>query len=99
VVCSAQTLTLIPANLGFEAAATTPTVFITVDTAFRHAAACQPRDRVLVHAAAGGVGLSAIQLVGAMGGVPVATGGSGDKRALVRWVSCSFHGRCSFQLS
>ena len=73
-----------PTNLGFEEAASTPTVFITVDCAFRQSAAVQPGDRVLVHAAAGGVGLAALQMVAAQGGTAVATAGSPNKRALVR---------------
>jgi len=73
-----------PSNLTFEEAATTPTVFITVDAAFRQAAACQPGERALVHAAAGGVGLAAIQMAAALGGTVIATAGSSNKRALVR---------------
>ena len=73
-----------PPNLSFEEAATTPTVFITVDEAFRQAAAVAPGDRVLVHAAAGGVGLAALQLIHALGAQPMATAGSSDKRMLVR---------------
>ena len=73
-----------PANLSFEEAATTPTVFITVDSAFRQAAGVGPGDRVLVHAAAGGVGLAAMQLIDALGATTLATAGSSDKRALVR---------------
>ncbi len=73
-----------PANLCFEEAATTPTVCITVDCAFRQSAAVQPGERVLVHAAAGGVGLAAIQLIEALGGEVLATAGSPNKRVLVR---------------
>ena len=61
VQASAQTLVPMPASLSFEQAATTPTVFLTVDTAFNAAAACGPGDKVLIHAAAGGVGLAALQ--------------------------------------
>ena len=68
----------------FEEAATIPTVFITVDSAFRQAAAVRPSDRVLVHGAAGGVGLAAIQMVAALGGSTIATAGSSNKRTLVR---------------
>ena len=74
----------LPSNLTYEAAATTPTVFITVDSAFRQAAACQPGECVLVHAAAGGVGLAAIQMAAALRGTVIATAGSSNKRALVR---------------
>ena len=73
-----------PPNLSFESAATCPTVFITVDTAFRQAAGCRPGERVLVHGAAGGVGLAAIQQAAALGGVVVATAGGPNKRSLVR---------------
>ena len=80
----AATVVRMPPNLSFEEAATTPTVFITVDEAFRQAAAVAPGDRVLVHAAAGGVGLAALQLIHALGAQPMATAGSSDKRMLVR---------------
>ena len=73
-----------PSTLSFEEAATTPTVFITVDVAFRHAAACGSSDRVLVHAATGGVGLAATQVAQALGATVVATAGSSNKRALAR---------------
>ena len=81
---SAHTVMAMPATLSFEEAATTPTVFITVDSALHHAAALQPGERVLVHAAAGGVGLAAMQLIRAVGATTIATAGSSDKRALVR---------------
>jgi len=81
---AASRMAPMPPNLSFEAAATCPTVFITVDAAFRQAAGCLPGERVLVHAAAGGVGLAAIQMAAALGGLVVATAGSPNKRALVR---------------
>ena len=80
----AQTVVRMPPHLGFEAAASCPTVFITVDSAFRQSAGVRPGDRVLVHAAAGGVGLAAIQMVAALGGTTVATAGSPNKRGLAR---------------
>ena len=43
--------------------ATLPTVMATVDAAFRQAAAVEAGDRVLVHAATGGVGLAAVQIL------------------------------------
>ena len=73
-----------PCNLDFEEAATTPTVCITVDSAFRQSAGVGPGDRVLVHAAAGGVGIAAMQLIAALGAETVATAGAPNKRALVR---------------
>jgi NADPH:quinone reductase-like Zn-dependent oxidoreductase len=83
VVASAKTVVPLPALLSFEEAATMPTVFITVDAALIQAANMQPTSRVLVHAAAGGVGLAAMQLVAATGAVPLATAGSAVKRSLL----------------
>ena len=84
VQASAQTLVPIPASLSFEQAATTPTVFLTVDTAFNAAAACRPGDKVLIHAAAGGVGLAALQQAALLHCSVFATAGSPAKRMLVR---------------
>ena len=84
VQASAQALVPMPASLSFEQAATTPTVFLTVDTAFNAAAACKPGDKVLVHAAAGGVGLAALQQAALLGCLVCATAGSPAKRMLLR---------------
>jgi NADPH:quinone reductase-like Zn-dependent oxidoreductase len=84
VQASAQTLVPMPGHMSFEAAATMPTVFITVDMVLNQAAGLQPGERVLVHAAAGGVGLAALQLVQAIGAEPIATAGSPSKRSLLR---------------
>ena len=81
---NAATVACMPDNLTFEDAATTPTVFITVDAALRQAAALLPGEAVLVHAAAGGVGLAAIQVATLMGGTVIATAGSPFKRGVVR---------------
>ncbi len=64
VVSPATTLAPMPATLSFSEAATVPTVFITVEMALEKGAAMKAGDRVLVHAAAGGVGLAAIQVHG-----------------------------------
>jgi NADPH:quinone reductase-like Zn-dependent oxidoreductase len=80
---SAQTLVPMPGSVSFEEAATMPTVFITVDTALLQLAAMAERDTVLVHAAAGGVGLAALQLIQAAGATAIATAGSPHKRGLV----------------
>ena len=61
-----------------------PTVFVTVDTSIHQLAAATPADRVLVHAAAGGVGLAAMQVIARAGATAVATAGSPNKRALLR---------------
>lgn len=52
-----------PAQLSFEEAATIPTTFLTAYYGLYRQAKVQPGERVLIHAAAGGVGQAAIQLV------------------------------------
>ena len=84
VLASAKTVVPLPGSLPVEAAASMPTVFVTVDAALHRSAAMQPGERVLVHAAAGGVGLAAVQVIQAAGAVPLATAGSANKRGLLR---------------
>ena len=62
-----------PEGLSFEEAATIPIVFLTVWYALRHLTNLSAGDRVLIHAAAGGVGLAAIQLAQAAGAEVFAT--------------------------
>ena len=73
-----------PSSITYQEAATLPTVFVTVDVALLQVAAVQPGESVLVHAAAGGVGLAASQVLVGLGAVCVATGGSPSKRVLLR---------------
>ncbi len=73
-----------PAAWEFEQAATVPTVFFTVYYALQHLARLQPGERVLIHGAAGGVGIAAIQLARHLGAEIHATAGSDEKRAFVR---------------
>jgi NADPH:quinone reductase-like Zn-dependent oxidoreductase/acyl carrier protein len=89
VTASAQTLVPMPTHISYEAAATMPTVFITVDMVLNKAAALRPGERVLVHAAAGGVGLAALQVVSSVGATAVATAGSPFKRSLLRSLGVS----------
>ena len=84
VHCSPQTLVRMPPCLGFEEAASMPTVFITTRMAFEQAAAVRRGQRVLVHAAAGGVGLAALQVLPHLGAEIIATAGGPAKRALLR---------------
>jgi NADPH:quinone reductase-like Zn-dependent oxidoreductase/acyl carrier protein len=73
-----------PADWSFAAAATVPTTFFTVYYAFQELARLQPGERVLIHGAAGGVGIAAIQLAQHIGAEVFATAGSPDKRDFVR---------------
>ena len=84
VIASAKALVPMPKDVSFEEASTMPTVFVTVDTALNRVAAVQKDDKVLVHAAAGGVGLAAMQVLQAAGAQPLVTAGGPTKRSLLR---------------
>ncbi len=71
----------IPAGLSFAQAATIPIAFATAAYALRTLAGIQAGDRVLIHAAAGGVGLAAVQIAQRAGAVVIGTAGSPEKRA------------------
>ena len=74
----------LPAQLRHAEAATIPTVYITAHTAFRQATTVQSGTRVLLHAAAGGVGLAAIQVLVEAQAEVFATAGGPSKRSLLR---------------
>lgn len=62
-----------PAQLTFAEAATLPTAFLTAAYGLWHLANLKRGDRVLIHAAAGGVGLAAVQLAHHVGAEVYAT--------------------------
>lgn len=84
IVTRADALAPMPVGWTFDAAATVPTVFFTVYYALKHLADLQPGERVLIHGAAGGVGIAAIQLARHLGAEIFATAGSDEKRDFVR---------------
>ena len=69
-----------PAHLSFEAAATIPIAFLTAYYALHEQARLRGGERVLVHSAAGGVGLAAIEVAGWLGATVYATAGTPEKR-------------------
>ncbi|MFY1632305.1 SDR family NAD(P)-dependent oxidoreductase [Solwaraspora sp. WMMB335] len=73
VTVAADRVAPLPATLGHAEAATIPVAFCTAAYGLHHLAALKPGDRVLIHAAAGGVGLAAMQLVQAAGAEVFAT--------------------------
>jgi phthiocerol/phenolphthiocerol synthesis type-I polyketide synthase C len=73
-----------PESWSFAAAATVPTAFFTVYYALTELARLQPGERLLIHGAAGGVGIAAIQVARHLGAEVFATAGTADKRELVR---------------
>jgi acyl transferase domain-containing protein/acyl carrier protein len=60
------------------------TVFLTAYYALAEVARLQRGERVLIHNAAGGVGLAAVQIAQWLGGEIYATAGNEEKRALLR---------------
>ncbi|MFC4257426.1 NAD(P)H-quinone oxidoreductase [Marinobacter lacisalsi] len=82
-VPSAQVLP-VPAGLTLKQAAALPEVFATAWMNLYMVAGVKPEERVLVHAAASGLGTATIQLAVAMGNPVFATAGSDDKLAVCR---------------
>jgi phthiocerol/phenolphthiocerol synthesis type-I polyketide synthase C len=73
----------LPAGLSPEAAATVPVAFLTAWYALIECARLKRGERVLIHGAAGGVGLAAMQIARSRGAEVLATVSSPDKRAVV----------------
>ncbi len=73
-----------PRNLSFEEAATSPITFLTAYYALIELARLKAGDWVLIHAAAGGVGLAAIEIANSVGAKIIATVGSKEKEEYVR---------------
>ncbi len=73
-----------PPALSHEEAVTIPIVFATTHYALRHLGRLCQGERVLIHAAAGGVGLAAVQIAQRVGAEIFATAGSEEKREHLR---------------
>ena len=73
-----------PVNVRAEQAATLPTAFLTARYTLEYLANIRPGDRVLIHAATGGVGLAAVQIAQRAGAEIFATAGSERKRSFLR---------------
>ena len=83
VVCvPAEHALAIPDAMSFETAAAIPITYLTAYHLLFRTASIRPGERVLVHMAAGGVGLAVIQLCRTVGEVAVMTG---SKRARFGW--------------
>ncbi|MEZ4644655.1 MAG: type I polyketide synthase, partial [Chloroflexota bacterium] len=82
--CPADFVTPKPAHLSFVEAATIPSAFLTAYYALVRLAKLQSGERVLIHAAAGGVGMAAVQIARHLGAEVWGTAGSAQKRTLLR---------------
>lgn len=74
----------IPDSLDFDKGAALPTVYPTSYAALVWRAPVAPGETLLVHAAAGGVGLSAVQIGKALGARVIATAGGAEKLEIAR---------------
>ncbi|WP_168200691.1 type I polyketide synthase [Allokutzneria sp. NRRL B-24872] len=81
-----------PNHLGPAEAATIPGTFATAHYALDELARLRPGETVLIHCAAGGVGLATVQLARHMGATVIATAGSEYKRSLLRHMGIEFVG-------
>ncbi|MFH8370604.1 amino acid adenylation domain-containing protein [Streptomyces sp. NPDC018031] len=82
VVTDARQVVRMPEHLGFEEAATIPMTFLTAWYGLHELGALQPGERVLIHAAAGGVGMAAVQLARLHGAEVYGTAGKAKWSAL-----------------
>jgi len=73
-----------PPGLNEVEAASIPIAFLTAHYALHNLAGMKAGDRVLIHAAAGGVGLAAVRLAMRAGAVVFATAGNPEKRQFLR---------------
>ncbi len=81
-ICAATDTFPIPAGLDFAQAAGFPIAYGTSYGALTWKARLQPGETLLVHGAAGGVGLTAVEIGKALGATVIATAGGADKCAI-----------------
>ncbi|HKU42757.1 MAG TPA: SDR family NAD(P)-dependent oxidoreductase [Polyangiales bacterium] len=81
-----------PQRLSFEQAVTVPVAFLTAQYALEHVGRLAAGERVLIHNAAGGVGLAAIAVARARGAEIFATAGNEQKRELLAELGVSYVG-------
>jgi NADPH:quinone reductase-like Zn-dependent oxidoreductase len=84
VVVRAERLFPVPAGWSFEEAAAFPAVYMTAFHGLANVARVRPGERVLVHSAAGGVGIAAGQLLQPLGVRGIGTVGSARKIDVAR---------------
>jgi acyl transferase domain-containing protein/acyl carrier protein len=89
VTTDARWALLKPSHLSLEQAATILLSFLTVIYGLQKLGQLQRGERVLIHSAAGGVGLAAMQVALEAGAVVFATAGSPEKRELLKALGAS----------
>lgn len=84
VTCHHSRVVKKPKGLSFEQASTIPTVFLTCYNTLHTRGRLVRGERVLIHSAAGGVGVAGIQIAHWLGAEVFATAGNEEKRVFVR---------------
>lgn len=90
LITNANAVAQIPEGMSFEAAATIPSTFFTVYYAVHYLARLEPGEKILIHGAAGGVGIAAIQIAKWCGAEIYATAGSDEKRDFLRLLGVEY---------
>ena len=80
VTTRACLVAVMPAQLSFQAAASIPIAYLTAYYALHEQARLRRGERVLIHSAAGGVGLAAVEVARWLGATVYATAGTPEKR-------------------
>lgn len=83
VTTKAQLVLRLPDQVDFDAAVGIPNAYVTASYALETVAGLRAGQRVLIHAAAGGVGLAAVRLARSLGAEVIATAGSPEKRSRI----------------
>ncbi len=89
VYCNKSTVAKKPKNLSFEQAATTPLAFLTAYYALVIKGNIRKNETVLIHSAAGGVGLAAVSIAKWAGATIFATAGNQEKRDYLKSLGIS----------
>ncbi len=84
IVTDARLVVPLPRGLGAVEASTLPGVFLMAWYALHYLGRLRRGERVLIHSAAGGLGLAAVQIAQALGAEILATAGTPEKRELLR---------------
>jgi NADPH:quinone reductase-like Zn-dependent oxidoreductase len=81
--CKATSVAIIPDDMTYETAASVPVVYSTAYYGIFELARLEPGEKILIHAASGGVGQAAIQLAKRVGADIFATVGTAEKKKLL----------------
>lgn len=84
VLARADFVQVRPPGMSAQEGAAFPIAFLTAEFCLGHLAGMLTGERVLIHAAAGGVGMAAVRLAQRAGAIVFATAGSAAKRAILR---------------